>query len=106
MDYYDDVAWHATTPNRNSIGIEHCARSPGEFTRQIPPGTPPDPGLPVTPGQYAASAKLVAWLCQQFDFPVDRDHIKGHCEAAKTDHDDCPNRIWDWPGYMTLVAAS
>lgn len=106
MVRHDDIAWHATAANQTSIGIEHCARSPGELSRHSRPGTPPDPGLPVTPEQYAASAQLVAWLCRQFNLPMDRDHIKGHCEAVKTSHEDCPNRIWDWEGYMALVVAS
>lgn len=93
MVHHNDIAWHATAANRSSIGIEHCARSPGELNRHRPAGTPPDPGLPVTPEQYAASAKLVSWLCQQFDLPMDRDHTKGHCEAVQTSREDCPNRI-------------
>src|SRR5258708_6736543 len=52
-----DVAWHARQSNYHSVGVEHA-------------------GIPVTllctPEQYAASAALVAWLCQQLDIPCDR----------------------------------
>lgn len=96
MVHHNDIAWHATSANRTSIGIEHCARSPRELGRD-------DVGLPVTEAQYQASAKLVRFLCQKLGVPVDRDHIKGHCEAAQTTHEDCPNRIWDWKHYMDLL---
>lgn len=98
MVRHNDIAWHATSANRSSIGIEHCARSPRELGRD-------DAGLPVTEAQYQASAKLVRFLCQKHGVPMDRDHIKGHCEAAKTTHEDCPNRIWDWKYYMNLLTA-
>ena len=58
MVRHRDIAWHATSANSTSIGIEHCARSPRELGRD-------DPGLPVTPAQYQASARLVRFLCQQ-----------------------------------------
>lgn len=96
MVRHRDIAWHATSANSTSIGIEHCARSPRELGRD-------DPGLPVTQAQYQASARLVRFLCQQLGIPMDRAHIKGHCEAAQTTHEDCPNRIWDWGLYMSLV---
>ena len=96
MVRHRDIAWHATSANNTSIGIEHCARSPRELSRD-------DPGLPVTLAQYQASARLVRFLCQQHGIPIDRAHIKGHCEAAKTTHEDCPNRIWDWGIYMSLL---
>lgn len=99
MVRHRDIAWHATSANSTSIGIEHCARSPRELGRD-------DPGLPVTPAQYQASARLVRFLCQQHGIPLDRAHIKGHCEAAKTTHEDCPNRIWDWGLYMSLLTAA
>ena len=48
---------------------------------------------------------FVRFLCQQLGVPIDRVHIKGHCEAAKTTHEDCPNRIWDWGFYMGLLTS-
>lgn len=91
------VAFHACSANSNSIGIEHCARSPREWGRS-------DPGMLPTPEQYLASARLVRFLCDQFGIPIDRQHILGHCEAdPKTTHTDCPNGVWDWDGYMRLI---
>ena len=98
----EDVAWHARGANGKSIGIEHCARSPGELSKK-------DPGLPVTEEQYKVSSELVAWLCKNYDIPIDREHIQGHCELKDEDgsflstHRDCPNRIWDWDKYMKYV---
>ena len=96
MVRHDDIAWHASEANATSIGIEHVARSPGELG-------PKDPGLPLREAQYAASARLVRWLCERYHLPIDRSTIVGHCEAAKTSHSDCPNRIWDWGAYMQRV---
>ena len=91
------VAFHACSANSNSIGIEHCARSPKEWGRS-------DPGMLPTPEQYLASARLVRFLCNQFGIPIDRNHILGHCEAdPKTSHTDCPNGVWDWEVYMRLI---
>jgi N-acetyl-anhydromuramyl-L-alanine amidase AmpD len=95
--HHADIAWHAHAANGHSIGIEHCARSPKELG-------PDDGGLTLTPAQYAASAKLVQWLCQTLGLTADRDHVKGHTEAdPATDHADCPNRIWDWQSFMGLL---
>lgn len=92
-----DVAYHAHAANKFSIGIEHCARTPKELS-------PLDPGLPVSRVQYAASATLVKWLCALIEQPVSRDVIRGHCEIdRKTTHKDCPNAIWDWAYYMSLL---
>lgn len=97
MVLHRNVAFHANTANSNSIGIEHCARTPKEWGRS-------DPGMPPTPEQYQASARLVRFLCDQFGIPIDRQHIVGHCEAdPKTTHTDCPNGAWDWDGYLALV---
>lgn len=89
MVRHNDMAWHANSANRHSIGIEHVAN-----TR----------GLVPTEEQYRASAKLVAWLCRQYDLPVDRTHVLGHAEAdRRTTHTSCPNAIWDWDRYMPMV---
>ena len=96
-----DVAHHAHAANRSSVGIEHCARQPSE-----PAFGKGDPGLPVSNAQYAASARLVAWLCLTCALSPDRSIIVGHCEVDPfTTHTDCPNSIWDWDRYMALVAA-
>jgi len=93
-----DTAWHAHSVNGASVGIEHCARTPGELG-------PTDSGLPPSPQQYTASARLVAWLCRRGGLQPSRDVIKGHAEAdAKTTHTRCPDGCgWDWDRYMALV---
>ncbi len=79
-----DVAYHAHTANSSSIGIEHCARTPGEFGHD-------DPGMPPTTVQLQASAKLIAWLCARLEIPCDRAHVRGHREAdPDTTHTGCP----------------
>ena len=89
----DDIAYHAHAANGYSVGIEHCARSPGELGHD-------DPGLPLSEAQIAASVQLVAWLCQRYGLPQDRAHVQGHKEAdLATDHDDCPTGVaggWPW----------
>lgn len=98
----DDTAWHAKGANGYSVGIEHCARSPKELSNT-------DKGLPVTNEQYLASANLVRWLCKYFDLEINRTTIQGHCELRDgngnilSTHRDCPNRIWDWDYYMSLI---
>jgi N-acetyl-anhydromuramyl-L-alanine amidase AmpD len=96
-----DVAWHAHEANNLSIGIEHCARTPGELGRS-------DLGLPLSGVQMIESAALVAWLCRGAGLPIDRDHIKGHAEAdPQTTHIGCPTSVaggWDWENYMNLTA--
>lgn len=99
-----DVAWHSHDCNGVSVGVEHCARSPGE-----PPWPKDDPGLPLSEAQWEASAKLVAWLLTSAGLPCDRKHVLGHAEAdAKTTHSDCPTGVaggWDWDAYMARIAA-
>ena len=102
MVKHNDIAWHASSANGDSIGIEHEARSPREFKKL----GHPDPGLMPTEIQYCNSAALVNWLCNQFNLPMDRVHILGHSEASPRDHhDDCPNGVWDWDYYMGLVTS-
>lgn len=89
MVRHNDVAWHANAANGDSIGIEHVANTKG---------------LVPTEDQYRCSARLVAWLCQQFGLPADRTHILGHAEAdRRTTHSSCPNAVWDWDRYMAMV---
>jgi hypothetical protein len=85
----NNIAWHASRANGDSIGIEHNAT------------TKADP----TDDQYAASAALVQWLAGQFNIPLDRDHIKGHKEVSPQDNHECPGKGWDWDKYMGLVTA-
>jgi N-acetyl-anhydromuramyl-L-alanine amidase AmpD len=78
------AAYHAHSANRSSVGIEHCCRTPGELG-------PSDPGLRPSPVLLAASAKLVAWLCQRGGLPITREVIRGHAEIdPMTTHSGCP----------------
>jgi N-acetyl-anhydromuramyl-L-alanine amidase AmpD len=65
-----ETAWHASQANAHSVGIEHVA---------VPVKLLP------TEEQYAASAALVKWLCEQMKVPVDRAHVRGHNEASPAD---------------------
>ncbi len=95
----NDIAYHAHSANRWSIGIEHVARTPGTFKKS-------DRGLAPTDAQYCSSAALVRWLCEKYAIPLDRAHILGHSEAdPKTTHTGCPNSVWDWSYYMSLVTS-
>jgi N-acetyl-anhydromuramyl-L-alanine amidase AmpD len=95
-----DVAWHAHDANALSVGIEHCARTPGERGKA-------DPGLALSEPQLQASAVLVAWLCRMAGLPIDRAHILGHAEAdPKTTHTGCPTSVlggWPWDDYISRV---
>ncbi len=92
-----DTAYHASSANSRSIGIEHNANKPYRLNKR---------DLPPTESQYAASAQLVAWLCAQYGIPVDREHIIGHIEASPGDNHDCPSGYWDWAHYISLVQAA
>ena len=91
-----DTAYHASSANSRSIGIEHNANKPYKLNKR---------DLPPTEPQYAGSARLVAWLCATHGVPVDRDHIVGHKEASPGDNHDCPSSYWNWDRYMDLVKA-
>ena len=93
-----DIAWHAHAVNGHSVGIEHCARTPGELSGD-------DPGMPPTEVQYAASAKLAAFLCKLAGLSPNAVTIQGHAEIdPATTHSDCPNGSgWDWDHYLQLV---
>lgn len=89
-----DTAWHASSANSRSIGIEHNANKPSRHNpRDLPP----------TEAQYQASARLVAWLCRQHGIPADREHILGHIEISPRDNHECPTSYWDWDYYMGCV---
>ncbi|MGY3264874.1 N-acetylmuramoyl-L-alanine amidase [Lysobacter sp. HA35] len=89
-----DTAYHASSANSRSIGIEHNANKPYRLNRR---------DLPPTMEQYEASAHLVAWLASQYGIPLDREHIVGHSEATPADQHDCPSSYWDWDTYMQCV---
>lgn len=93
-----DVAWHAHAANWDSVGVEHCARSPGELGRG-------DPGLPPSPALYATSAKLVAHLLKAAGLAAARGvTVIGHAAAdPATTHADCPDGAFDWAVYWPLL---
>ena len=98
----DDRAWHARGWNTESVGIEHVARTPGEFHDR-------DEGLPLTATQLRVSAMLVARLCWLLQLKPSRSTIRPHCECPQTTHSDCgldvdKGGIWPWAEYMVMVA--
>ncbi|HEX6290734.1 MAG TPA: peptidoglycan recognition family protein [Herpetosiphonaceae bacterium] len=60
---------------------------------------------------YQQSARLVRYLAQKYDIPLDRAHIIGHDDVPGMTrsrqagmHWD-PGPFWDWAHYMTLMGA-
>jgi uncharacterized repeat protein (TIGR02543 family) len=60
---------------------------------------------------YETTAKLVKYLCQEYDIPMDRAHIFGHDEAPSatptktsvvTQHVD-PGPLWNWGKFFALM---
>jgi hypothetical protein len=95
-----DMPWHAGSWDRNmrSIGIEH-------------EGWANEGGTWYTEAMYRSSAKLVRYLAEKYDIPLDREHVVGHDEVsadkpagAGSEHYD-PGPYWDWAHYMNLVGA-
>ena len=85
-----DVAWHDACFNSETIGIEH-------------EGFVADPARWYTEAMYMSSAKLTAWLADQYAIPKDHAHIMGHGEAPDcSDHTD-PGPGWNWTHYLDLV---
>ena len=94
-----DVAWHAGNwyVNAKSIGLEH----EGYAAR----------GTWYTEAMYRSSAKLVRYLADRHDIPLDRQHILGHdvvqgiapANVAGMHWD--PGPYWDWSHYFDLLGA-
>ncbi|MFF7025484.1 N-acetylmuramoyl-L-alanine amidase [Streptomyces klenkii] len=93
-----DVAWHAGNwyVNAKSVGIEHEG-----FLAQ--------PDAWYTEEMYRASARLVRYLAEELDIPLDRQHILGHDNVPGTTpatikgmHTD-PGPYWDWAHYFDLM---
>ncbi|WP_275465708.1 N-acetylmuramoyl-L-alanine amidase [Streptomyces noursei] len=93
-----DVAWHAGNwyVNSHSIGIEH-------------EGFLAAPDAWYTEAMYRASARLVKYLAEKYDIPLDRQHVLGHDNVPGTIpstiagmHTD-PGPYWDWAHYFTLL---
>lgn len=85
-----NIAYHAGNwpYNQTSIGIEHegYVDNPQWFTSEM----------------YRASARLTAFVCQEYGIPVNRNRIIGHNEVPGATHTD-PGGNWDWARYMNLV---
>ena len=96
------AAWHCSSWNTRSVGIEHVARTPGELGRD-------DKGLPLAEAQLEASARLVAWLLREFHLSI--DDVVPHCSSPTTTHRDCGRAvedggIWPWDRYLGLIEAA
>jgi hypothetical protein len=94
-----NVAWHAGNwyVNSKAIGVEHEG-----FAAH---------GTWYTEAMYRASAKLVRYLANEYDIPLDRAHIIGHDNVPGTTpatiagmHWD-PGPYWDWSHYFDLLGA-
>ncbi|HUS26068.1 MAG TPA: N-acetylmuramoyl-L-alanine amidase [Nevskiaceae bacterium] len=95
-----DVSWCAGDwyVNMHSINIEHEG-----FSAQ---GT-----AWYTEAMYRSSAKLVRYLADKYNIPLDRQHIVGHDNVPTLSparlsgqHTD-PGPYWDWNHYMDLLQA-
>ncbi|GGT28183.1 N-acetylmuramoyl-L-alanine amidase [Streptomyces chromofuscus] len=93
-----DVAWHAGNwyVNAKSIGLEH-------------EGFLASPDAWYTEAMYRSSARLVKYLAEKYDIPLDRQHILGHdnvpgptTSTIRGMHTD-PGPYWDWQHYFTLL---
>jgi len=91
------VAWHAGNwyVNMHSIGLEHEG-----FAAQ---------GTWYTEAMYRTSAKLVRFLADRYEIPLDREHIIGHDNVPGITparvpqmHWD-PGPYWDWAHYFDLL---
>lgn len=100
-----ETAWHASQVNTHSIGIEHvCLSAAGAAALNHAHVTSSYGPLLATEAQYAASGRLVAWLCGQLGIPIDRAHIREHCEASPRDgHTGCCHAALD-PDRVVLAA--
>lgn len=87
-----DIGWHDACFNTETIGIEH-------------EGYVDNPGLWYTDAMYMESAKITAWLADQYNIPKTRDYIFGHGEAPDCSSHTDPGSGWDWNKYMSFVTA-
>ncbi|WP_462409480.1 N-acetylmuramoyl-L-alanine amidase [Neobacillus sp. Marseille-QA0830] len=97
----NDVPWHAGNWyfNMHSIGIEHegfAAEGADWYSEQM----------------YRSTAKLVKYLSEQYNIPIDRQHILGHDEIPglsvarqKAMHWD-PGAYWNWSHFFNVLGES
>jgi len=101
MVHPENVPWHAGNWyfNSHSIGIEHsgfAVEGATWYSEQM----------------YQASAKLVKYLAERYDIPLDRQHILGHDDLpglAPSNHTRMhwdPGAFFDWGHYFDLLGAS
>ncbi|WP_235995939.1 N-acetylmuramoyl-L-alanine amidase [Nonomuraea montanisoli] len=95
-----DVAWHAGNwdINARSIGIEHegyLAKGATWYTEAM----------------YRSSARLLRYLADLYELPLDRAHVLGHDNVPGTTaeshpgmHED-PGPYWDWAHYLELAGS-
>ncbi|MGH8916762.1 MAG: N-acetylmuramoyl-L-alanine amidase, partial [Actinomycetes bacterium] len=95
-----DIAFHAGswTFNSQAIGIEH-------------EGFVADGATWFTEEMYRSSARLVRYLAERYDIPLDRRHIlgsdeiqRGTPERVASAHYD-PATYWNWSHFMELLTA-
>lgn len=94
----EDVGWHAGNWyfNAHSIGFEHegvAVEGYDWYSEQM----------------YRSSAKLIKYLAEKYDIPIDRQHILGHDEVPgltparqSAMHWD-PGAYWDWSHFFNLL---
>ncbi|MCL6444259.1 MAG: N-acetylmuramoyl-L-alanine amidase [Alicyclobacillus sp.] len=96
-----NVAWQAGNwyINTHSIGIEHS-------------GYAVEGGTWYSEQMYHATARLVKYLADEYNIPLDRLHILGHEDVPgvspygqSTQHWD-PAAYWDWQHFFDLLGAS
>jgi N-acetyl-anhydromuramyl-L-alanine amidase AmpD/uncharacterized protein YraI len=94
----DDIGYHDASANTNTIGIEHSAYIDPDDKYHVVGG--------FSDAMYNSSAKLVAWLTETYDIPVNRYFLSGHSEdqnfGGTSSHSD-PGPDWDWDRYLELV---
>ncbi len=85
-----DRAWHARGGNADSVGIEHEGSAWNAATW--------------TNAMLDSSARLSAWLSEEYDIPIDRTHFIGHREVpGSAGHRYDPGDHFPWDDYITLV---
>lgn len=106
----DRVAWHAgrgkwlrnekysNVMNQYAIGIELVAMGSKYDMAPYMKGHEYDAMdqrlMGFTEAQYEALQALLNDLCLRYDIPLDRDHVIGHQEYAKSKRD--PGELFDW----------
>ncbi|MFJ5716225.1 N-acetylmuramoyl-L-alanine amidase [Neobacillus sp. NPDC093127] len=97
----NDIPWHAGNWyfNMHSIGIEHegfAVEGTNWYSEQM----------------YRSTAKLVKYLSETYNIPLDRQHIIGHDEipgltvAKQASMHWDPGAYWDWSHFFNLLGES